>query len=219
MNRNEFCKHHWEYYLVLERDFLEIERYVSFELGENYLYDGISHTDLGNSMSFSDEFIKQYQGICSEVDVIMKTICKELGNSAANDMEYGYTPTILQNWSTIRSQKVKLKDVELQPFLNWEQAPNYKSPDWWTPYNKVKHERIRNYKKANLKNVINALAGLYVLENYLVKYIGDRDNDMDVPNDISHIFDMVNYVTREKVIGRNSYEVTEQDIEAMFQNN
>ena len=83
----------------------------------------------------------------------------------------------------------------------------------------VKHERIKNYKKANLKNVINALAGLYVLENYLVKYIGDRDNDMDVPNDISHIFDMVNYITREKVIGRNSYEVTEQDIEAMFQNN
>ena len=80
MNRDEFCKHHWEYYLVLERDFLETERYVSFELGENYLYDGISHTDLGNSMSFSDEFIKQYQGICSEVDVIMKTICKELGN-------------------------------------------------------------------------------------------------------------------------------------------
>lgn len=218
MNRDEFCKHHWEYYLVLERDFLETERYVSFELGENYLYDGISHTDLGNSMSFSDEFIKQYQGICSEVDVIMKTICKELGNSAANDMEHGYTPTILQNWSTIRNQKVKLKDVELQPFLNWEQAPNYKSPDWWPPYNKVKHERIRNYKKANLKNVINALAGLYVLENYLVKYIGDRDNDMDVPNDISHIFDMVNYITREKVIGRNSYEVTEQDIEALFQN-
>lgn len=149
----------------------------------------------------------------------MKTICKELGNLAANDMEHGYTPTILQNWSTIRNQKVKLKDVELQPFLNWEQEPNYKSPDWWTPYNMVKHERIKNYKKANLKNVINALAGLYVLENYLVKYIGDRDNDMDVPNDISHIFDMVNYITREKVIGRNSYEVTEQDIEAMFQNN
>ena len=219
MNRDEFCKHHWEYYLVLERDFLETERYVSFELGENYLYDGISHTDLGNSMSFSDEFIKQYQGICSEVDVIMKNICKELGNLAAHDMERGYTPTILQKWSTIKNQKVKLKDVELQPFLNWKQAPNYKSPDWWTPYNKVKHERIMNYKKANLKNVINALAGLYVLENYLVKYIGDRDNDMDVPNDISHIFDMVNYVTREKVIGRNSYKVTEQDIEAMFQNN
>lgn len=81
--------------MVLERDFLEIERYVSFELGDNYLYDGITHADLGNSMSFSSEFIKQYQGICSEVDVIMKSICKELGNLAANDMEHGYTPTIL----------------------------------------------------------------------------------------------------------------------------
>lgn len=219
MNRNEFCKHHWEYYMVLERDFLEIERYVSFELGDNYLYVGNTHADLGNSMTFSSEFIKQYQGICSEVDVIMKSICKELGNPAANDMEHGYTPTILQNWGEIKNQKVKLKDIELQPFLNWEQAPNYKSPDWWTPYNKVKHERIVNYKKANLKNVVNALAGLYILENYLVKYIGDRDNDMDVPNDISYIFEMVDYTTRETVVGRNSYMTTAQDIEALFQSN
>lgn len=63
-------------------------------------------------MTFSSEFIKQYQGICSEVDVIMKSICKELGNPAANDMEHGYTPTILQNWGKIKNQKVKLKDIE-----------------------------------------------------------------------------------------------------------
>ena len=58
MNRKDFCKHHWEYYLVLEKDFLQAERYVSFELGENYLYDGIEHNDSGNSTTFSDEFIK-----------------------------------------------------------------------------------------------------------------------------------------------------------------
>lgn len=28
MNRKEFCKHHWEYYLVLEKDFLQSERYA-----------------------------------------------------------------------------------------------------------------------------------------------------------------------------------------------
>lgn len=216
VNREEFCKYHWEYYLVLEKDFLETERYVSFELGDNYLYSQISSTNLGNSLTFSNEYIKQYQTICSEVDVIMKSICRELGDTSADDMKNGYTPTILQNWSNIKSQKVKMGEIELQPFLNWEQSPNYKSPDWWTPYNKVKHERIDYYRNANLKNVINALAGLFILENYFVKFIADRDNDKDVPNDISQIFEMVDYFTREKVIGRNIYETPEADIDALF---
>ena len=109
-----------------------------------------------------------------------------------------------------------MKEIELQPFSNWKSTPDFKSPDWWSPYNKVKHSRIENYKNANLKNIINALAGLYILENYFVKYIGDRDNDMDVPNDISHLFKMVDFPTREKVIGRNQYEMTESDIDNLF---
>ncbi len=217
MNRDEFCKHHWEYYLVLEKDFLQSERYVSFELGDNFLYDKLEHQDCGNSTTFSDEFIKQYQAICSEVDVILKSICEELGNTSANDMQHGYTPTILQAWPHIIAQKVKFEDVELQPFANWRQAPDYKSPDWWTPYNKVKHKRIENYRRANLKNVVNALAGLYVFENYFVKLIGDRYNDMDVPNDVSGVFEMIDFETRGKVLGRNIYAATDQDVNAMLE--
>ena len=39
MNREDFCRSHWSYYMVLERDFLDVERYVSFDLGENSTYD------------------------------------------------------------------------------------------------------------------------------------------------------------------------------------
>jgi len=60
VNRDEFCKYHWEYYLVLEKDFLETERYISFDLGDNYLYDDRETTNIGNSMTFSNEYIKQY---------------------------------------------------------------------------------------------------------------------------------------------------------------
>lgn len=216
MNRKEFCKYHWEYYLVLEKDFLQLERYVSFELGEDYLYDGIKYENCGNSKTFSNEFIKQYQTICSEVDVILKSICLELGDQLANDMKYGYTPVVLQKWANIIDQKVRFKDLELQPFSNWQKEPNYKSPDWWTPYNNVKHERLCNYHKANLKNVLNALAGLYILENYLIKFIGDRDNDKDVPNDISLIFEMMDFETRETVIGKDSYLITSKDIDELW---
>lgn len=216
MTRDEFCKCHWEYYLVLEKDFLEIERYVAFDLGDNFLYSGNLVTDKGNSECFSNEFIKQYQAICSEVDVILKSICKEMNpNSIANDMEK-YSDEVLNTWAAIVQQKVKMKDIELQPFLNWTIQPQYKSPDWWTPYNKVKHNRLANYKKANLKNTINALAGLYILEQYFVKYIGDRDNVEDVPNDISKLFEMVNYITKHTVVGKDSYLVTADDINRMF---
>ena len=215
MNRNEFCKHYWEYYLVLEKDFLQTEQYISFDLGDDYLYNGTTHTNYGNSKAFSNEFVKQYQAICSEVDVILKSICVELGNPSANDT-YKYTPTILTHWTNIVNQKVNFKEIELQPFSNWKQAPDYKSSDWWQPYNDVKHERVDNYQKANLKNVVNALAGLYILENYLIKFIGDRDKEYDVPNDISSLFEMIDFQTRAQVIGRDMYTVTEQDINALF---
>ena len=61
MTRDEFCKYHWAYYLVLEKDFLQTERFISFDLGKNYLYDKKGCTNYGNSMCFSNEFIKQYQ--------------------------------------------------------------------------------------------------------------------------------------------------------------
>lgn len=217
MNRDEFCRLHWSYYLVLEKDFLDTERYISFDFGDNYMYNSQGVTDVANSNTFSNEFVKQYQAICSEVDVILKSICKELGNNNADTMPT-YTDEVLRNWNNLPNQKVKLKTIELQPFQNWSPSPTYKSPDWWRPYNGVKHERLENFRKANLKNVANALAGLYVLELYLVKFIGDRDHDIDVPNDISKLFEMIDFETIHTVVGRDEYLATNQDIDALFQN-
>lgn len=211
MNRDEFCRLHWSYYLVLEKDFLDTERYISFDFGDNYMYGLQQVTDFANSNTFSNEFVKQYQAICSEVDVILKSICKELGNDKAHDMKT-YTPEVLGEWGNLPNQKVRLNTIELQPFKNWSPPPTFRSPEWWSPYNKVKHERLENFRNANLKNVANALAGLYVLEQYLVKFIGDRNNDRDVPDDTSKLFEMIDFKTNHKVVGRNSYAITKQVI-------
>ena len=217
MNRDEFCRLHWSYYLVLEKDFLDTERYISFDFGDNYMYLSQEPTDIANSNTFSNEFVKQYQAICSEVDVILKSICKELGNNNANTMRE-YTDKVLRNWNNLPNQKVKLNTIELQPFQNWSPSPTYKSPDWWRPYNGVKHERLENFRNANLKNVANALAGLYVLELYLVKFIGDRDHDQDVPNDTSKLFEIIDFETIHTVVGLDSYLITKQEIDEMFEN-
>lgn len=215
MNRDDFCRLHWSYYLVLEKDFLDTERYISFDLGDNYLYDSHTIHDYGNSGAFSNEFVKQYQAICSEVDVVLKTICKELSDITANNMP-AYTDLVLKKWETLSEQKVRMNTIELQPFKNWKPSPSYSAPDWWSPYNRVKHERLENFRKANLKNVMNALAGLYTLESYLVKYIGDRDRTKDVPNDISNLFELIDFHTNVEVRGRQLYSITQQEIDEIL---
>lgn len=215
MTRDEFCKHHWSYYLVLEKDFLEIERYIELDLGDNYLYN-CAPTDLGNSETFSNEFVKQLQTICSEVEVVLKTICVEISGYTGIEKMPQYTSVVLQSWPDIKNQKVRMRENDLIPFQNWQAAPNYSSPDWWPLYNGVKHNRIINSRKANLKNTINALAALFILEQFLVRFIGQRDQEKDVPNDVSNLFEMVDYHTEDTVIGRDTYLMNHRDIESII---
>jgi hypothetical protein len=59
---SEFKGTYWKYYLILERDVKNVESYISF------------HQD--NYNCFSNEFIKLYQTICSEIDVFCKRFCE-----------------------------------------------------------------------------------------------------------------------------------------------
>ena len=216
MNREEFCSKFWKYYLMLEKDFLDTERYVSFDLGDNYLCSAQNITDFGNSTVFSLEYIKEYQAICSEVEAVLKEICTMFNEPNAGNMKE-YSSVILNHWQNIIHQEVKMRSLKLKPFEIW--STNTKLP-WWGAYNEVKHERLIGYKQANLKNVTNALAGLYILELYLVKEIGDKakadskskDESMDVPNDVSKLFSMIGFKTRECVIGYEQYVATEEDV-------
>lgn len=217
MNYYEFCDTFWSYYLVLENDFLGTERYLHFDLGSNALYSAtVPCEDYGNSLVYSVEYIKQYQAICSEVDVILEAICKELGADKAETMAH-YTEKILntEKWKSIVNQKVKMRNVVLQPFEGWGLAREEKI-QWWEPYNGVKHHRNKQSKEANLKNVANALAGLFILENYFVKYIGEKTDDCDVPNDVSNLFTMVDWNTKDEVLGKNLYNGSDDSAEKYF---
>lgn len=63
MNRDDFCRLHWSYYLVLEKDFLDTERYISFDLGDNYLYDSHKTKDVPNDISNLFELIDFHTNI------------------------------------------------------------------------------------------------------------------------------------------------------------
>lgn len=210
--------------MLLEEDFLTTRRYITFDLGDNAIYSGDDVLNPQNSKCYSIEYIKQYQAICSEVDVLMKSICNEFGYSADNMKMY--TKKILEKWPNIINQRIAIDDrVELKPFINWKSGEDYQSPDWWKPYNDVKHQRLDNFQSANLKNVINALGGLYILENYFVKILADKENEgksdneeyiKDVPNDCSKIFCMKDWNTLDTVISKNSYIMNNRDIDIMM---
>lgn len=61
-------------------------------------------------------------------------------------------------------------DIKLQPFRKEKLKVNGKEKEiipWYNAYNKIKHDRVKNFKQANLENLITALAGLFMLNIYL----------------------------------------------------
>jgi len=54
-------------------------------------------------------------------------------------------------------------DFGLQHLRPFEKFAGAKSPEWWTAYNKVKHEYSAEFDRANIKNVLNGLAGAFLL--------------------------------------------------------
>ena len=178
---DEFVNKYWKYYLEIENQLLEIQKYVEF--------------DKRNHNTYSVEFLKLFQLICGEIDCCAKVISL-YGNSSVKVTNYmsiknwGYE--IQQMFPDISLQKVIFnQDYGISPWKNWKYIKgiskdgkkiiklegNSKTPYWWTKYQKVKHYRMKlndhdvNYQNANLKNTIVALAGLFILERSFIEYL------------------------------------------------
>ena len=202
MTLESFYNNHWKYYLVLEEDFLKTQRYVEIDLGDDISY--ITNTNvknIGNSRTFSIEYVKQYQAICSELETISKIICEYLGNSDCKNIKE-YTEVILDNYGDITSEVVEVltsKHFQLRPYEEWTKGKKYKSPTWWKIYNEVKHNRAKNYENANLKNVISALSGLYLLELYFLRKLS-KEGEGYILDDQSELFNVIGWKTRPQYI-------------------
>ena len=61
-----FIKSYWNYYLELEQQLYDIRKYVDF--------------DRKNNNTFSIEFLKLLQAVCSEIDVVAKVIANYIDN-------------------------------------------------------------------------------------------------------------------------------------------
>lgn len=101
-----------------------------------------------------------------------------------------YCSFILSDYPDIVNQKVLIpeRDIELQPYCGWNTSQPSKSLMFWDSFCKIKHSRYANIQEANLKNVLNMLAALYLLEmKYLSKIAQDEP---DVPDRKSNLFEL-----------------------------
>ncbi|MCC8088630.1 MAG: hypothetical protein LIO79_05125, partial [Rikenellaceae bacterium] len=176
-NYRQFIKSYWEYYLELEDEFLDTKRFVEF--------------DRSNAKSYSIEYLKLYQAVCSEIDVVGKEIAVAVNplfkiDKYTDIKKWGYE--VQQQFPTLKETVVIFNDMDsVQPFKDWEYE-KYTTVDkngkkrtglrikdkketitWWRNYNEIKHRRIglvegtKNFQLANQRNLIQALSALFIL--------------------------------------------------------
>ena len=139
---------HWRYFLELEAELLSTRKYVDF--------------DPANFNTFSIEYLKLYQAVCSEIDAFGKILAAEINP----EFVPGDTKnTVLKWWYEVQTwyQDIDKKTVtfcrsfDLEPWAGFLveqyrdkngglryriQNPNINhTPTWWKAYTDVKHQR------------------------------------------------------------------------------
>jgi hypothetical protein len=175
-----FIRSYWDYYIELENEFSATQKYVAF--------------DKHNARTFSIEYLKLLQAVCSEIDVVAKEISVALDPTFkiernTNIQKWGY---VLQNKlpQILSAQVVFNHNTLLSPWDDWKYektvnkagkngyrlSKGKKSLKWWTAYTDVKHARteecakgIMNFSKANLENLTLSFAALFILESEYIK--------------------------------------------------
>lgn len=140
---------HWNYFLALEEDIGRLSRWIEFSAI--------------NESTYSIELARLLMAAAAECDVVAKRICQKVdANSRASSIN-AYQRVILSAYPRLAAVKVPMPRFGMM-FTPWEEWQRAESPPfWWTANNKVKHHRQEHFEDANLKNVLNATAGLLLL--------------------------------------------------------
>jgi len=143
---------YWQYLITLDSDLHKCSRFVDI--------------NKQNFKTYSIEFVRILLAAGSEIDVVAKILCNSIDSTKSYEKINDYHETIVNKFPKFPSMIIDVPQYELQltPWKKWSQDKN---PDWWRAYNDVKHERHNHFEDANLKNTLNAIAGLFVIAWYL----------------------------------------------------
>lgn len=141
--------HHWNYFFCIKDDVLALSRWMEFSRDNEAVY--------------SIELARLLMTASAECDVVAKALCLAIEPDTPLPGIGAYRECIQRSIPDISSAVVEIPRFgkTLHPWSSWRSAEH--PPLWWTANNKVKHHRGEHFNQANLKNVLNSVAGLLVL--------------------------------------------------------
>lgn len=167
MSQNLF----WPIYKQIEKEFKEISYYIAFDRKQLETY----------SVKIADLILRTV----SECENVASALCKkeniEFKDRKGNLRNIVYFHEYIKKLNSKFNLKNKLVrfdfqnasenifDMKRAPFEKETKQINGKEKfiwSWYYSYNMIKHDRINNFKEANLKNLINGLAALFLLNIY-----------------------------------------------------
>lgn len=143
-----FIRDSWNMYLSLERDMDNTSIFVE---------------PRNQRKVYSLEYARILMLSCVEFETLAKKLCRELGNTEKNIADYRRTINKLFPQIIDAEVYVSRSELHIKPFTGFSKQ----RPDWWDSYNKVKHDRTKNFTNATYENAIKALSGLYIILRYI----------------------------------------------------
>ena len=163
-------KVYWYYFKSLTKQLQHTEQYVDHSVNNNF--------HLLNGTVFSNEFAKLLFLSSSEFEVVCKSLCSESGIALRwNANIITLTKEILKKYPNIGFTQISTPFFSFKPLQDWKimKKPNNNGKlictvdglQWWSDYNDIKHNRSSCFSSATLKNCVDSMASLMVLELYL----------------------------------------------------
>lgn len=166
MKKQDKFLFYWRNFLSLEKNLFDILEYVQI--------------DKKNFNTFSIKNARLILSVGGEIDSILKNLCNQINNIKKHENINDYRGTILKYYGNKFGRKktyVVNYDIIFSPWKDWNKK-KIKNPDWWSDYNKIKHNREDNFDKANLKNILYCMAGLHIALFFYNQEVGGHGSGM-----------------------------------------
>lgn len=207
MNKNLF----WPIYHKLEEEFKELSYYISINRKQLKTY----------SIKIADLILRTV----AECENIASVICKneniKFRDKKGHIRKSVYFNEYIEGLNSVFKLDKKLVnptyiniyentfDMKLQPFRKEKLKVNGKEKEiipWYNAYNKIKHDRVKHFKQANLENLITALSALFMLNIYLKNEVFYAEESYDYNNIIAKIEGFSDVFQIEYSIKKNIYD-------------
>lgn len=138
----------WEYFLAIESDLQALTTCITFA-EDNY-------------GTYSSELTKIIITACSEIDVVVSLMTKELGLTKKKPNFGDHRPVLFKSANTLFTEDIVVKrfNLLLQPFHSWSDDQELV---WHKNYNDLKHHRDSSFKQGSLGNALVSVSALFTL--------------------------------------------------------